>query len=382
MRYTNNTNSAITLNSDLAPRALEDHLNLSADQLDLSYSEKFQALHFVQAQIALKGSFQFYPSDYYDPVISFEEPVFQPPAVVTPNAPSRVKQSFLIGLGVCLSLIVIWQCLGREELRQTAPVAYNEPVKEVANFKDMFKKSSARLTTTLVQATEENTVLQNEKTNKPTTVSVDFANLRNTALAKFDLEKTGKALAVENLATLKLVEVPVSPVTKKNSPSTKKNITDTQPYLASATKAPSYANQTYSSSTPTNAVAAESVPRESIALMEQFTNLTERANQEQKLYFLKFGAPWCLPCQLMEESTFQDQNFLELLKRSYLYLNVNVDLFDGISLKQKYRVKSLPTIIVFDQHGRLLEKVEGSTSTTDLTEILEKHRQNKGLAKL
>ncbi|MEM1323484.1 MAG: thioredoxin family protein [Bacteroidota bacterium] len=114
-------------------------------------------------------------------------------------------------------------------------------------------------------------------------------------------------------------------------------------------------------------VAEEELVIESLELLKQ------SALAEGKLFFMIFGAKWCLPCKVMEKTTFQDTELKAYIAEHYLSLKVDVDDFDGYNLKQIYQVKALPTLLIFNSQGEVLERLEASMSATTLMEQLQKY---------
>lgn len=102
-------------------------------------------------------------------------------------------------------------------------------------------------------------------------------------------------------------------------------------------------------------------------------NIQETAKTEGKLYFYDFVASWCTPCKWMDETTYTDANLANYISANYVAAKVDIDDFDGFALKEKYKVQVLPTIIVFNQDGKVVGRYEESLSPTKLTEILKKH---------
>ncbi len=102
-------------------------------------------------------------------------------------------------------------------------------------------------------------------------------------------------------------------------------------------------------------------------------NIQETAKTEGKLYFYDFVASWCTPCKWMDETTYTDANLANYISANYVAAKVDIDDFDGFALKEKYKVQVLPTIIVFNQDGKVVGRYEESLSPTKMTEILKKH---------
>ena len=103
-----------------------------------------------------------------------------------------------------------------------------------------------------------------------------------------------------------------------------------------------------------------------------------KAKVEGKLYILDFYAKWCLPCKFMEENTYSDPRVLEYFKRSYIPVKVDIDDFDGYALKEQFNVSVLPTIMIFDANGVLIERYEETMPPSQFLEILEKFEHRKG----
>ncbi|NJN77310.1 MAG: hypothetical protein HC803_02445, partial [Saprospiraceae bacterium] len=72
---------------------------------------------------------------------------------------------------------------------------------------------------------------------------------------------------------------------------------------------------------------------------------------EGKLYFIDFYASYCLPCKLMDQTTFMDPDLGEYIKGNYVPLKLNIDAFDAYEVRTKHEVKVLPTVMIFSSGG-------------------------------
>ncbi len=107
-------------------------------------------------------------------------------------------------------------------------------------------------------------------------------------------------------------------------------------------------------------------PFESISL----TTAKEIAQAEGKYVFIDFYADWCVPCKWMDETTYADKKVVKTLKSGFVSVKVNIDDFDGYTLKEEYNIRVLPTVIVLDQKGRVIKRYEESMAPSKLTDIL------------
>lgn len=105
-------------------------------------------------------------------------------------------------------------------------------------------------------------------------------------------------------------------------------------------------------------------------------SVKKKAASEGKLYLVDFYAKWCIPCKIMEESTFQDEEVRRLINSDYLAIKINVDDFDGFALKQQFNVYALPTIILFNSQGEMVDRYDRSLSINEMRNILDMHNQD------
>jgi thiol-disulfide isomerase/thioredoxin len=96
-----------------------------------------------------------------------------------------------------------------------------------------------------------------------------------------------------------------------------------------------------------------------------------RAKAEGKLYFYDFVASWCTPCRWMDEATYTNEELADYINANYVACKVDIDDFDGFSLKDQYAVKVLPTVIIFNQAGKIVYRAEESLSASKMLEILK-----------
>jgi thioredoxin 1 len=81
---------------------------------------------------------------------------------------------------------------------------------------------------------------------------------------------------------------------------------------------------------------------------------------------VNFGAPWCGLCKVIEPTLIQ---FQDRWDEQIKLVNVNAD--DNLKLASTYRLKTLPTLILFT-NGRPANRLEGFHSREDLRANLDR----------
>ncbi len=105
------------------------------------------------------------------------------------------------------------------------------------------------------------------------------------------------------------------------------------------------------------------------------SEIREMAAQEGKLYFAHFSADWCMPCQWMEQNTFQDPKLAHFVNQNYLAARLDVDHSEGQWYQSQFKVETLPTILIFSSQGVLLNRIEASMEAEEFLEVLENHNR-------
>ena len=124
-----------------------------------------------------------------------------------------------------------------------------------------------------------------------------------------------------------------------------------------------------------NAISAErGGPASSIEFTsESFEVAKDRATKEGKLLFVDFYASWCTPCKWMESTTFADPEVGSVLNENYVSLKVDIDTQTGFALKEKFEISVLPTILIFNSQGELVERVQETLSRSKMLNLINFH---------
>ncbi len=113
-----------------------------------------------------------------------------------------------------------------------------------------------------------------------------------------------------------------------------------------------------------------------------FADLVAEAKAQDKMFFLQFGASWCGPCKKMKKYMKEDLEVKSYIENNYLHMMVDVEDFDGVSLKMLFEVNMLPTIIIFDSNGEIVRKYEEAFSAESFLEVLDYHNDRPTVEEL
>ena len=116
---------------------------------------------------------------------------------------------------------------------------------------------------------------------------------------------------------------------------------------------------------------------EGVSFLEFERGVYERARvkaaEEGKLLFIDFYAKWCTPCKWMDETTFIDPNVVKVLDEKYVSIKVDIDEMEGFELKSKFDIRYLPTMLIFNSEGKMVERIEETLSPSKMKNILDSH---------
>lgn len=86
--------------------------------------------------------------------------------------------------------------------------------------------------------------------------------------------------------------------------------------------------------------------------------------------FIRFHAEWCGPCKAMQpivDKVFKDDKYSSLK-----FKDIDVDE-DDEDLTTKFKIRGVPTIVIVDDNGEVVDKMVGSGTEKDLRNFLDKH---------
>jgi len=82
---------------------------------------------------------------------------------------------------------------------------------------------------------------------------------------------------------------------------------------------------------------------------------------------LRFTAEWCQPCKTLSV-------VLEDLSKEGIFVEKNLEVYDieaDEEITQKYRIRSVPTLILVEDDGKEIDRMVGLKSIEEIREFLE-----------
>jgi len=101
-------------------------------------------------------------------------------------------------------------------------------------------------------------------------------------------------------------------------------------------------------------------------LENQWDTAMRNAAAEHKYIFLDAYATWCGPCKLLRKTTFKDKDVAAFFNENFVNVSLDVEKGLGPELASKWKIHSLPTLIVFDAAGQPVLQSIGYVKPEDL----------------
>lgn len=121
-----------------------------------------------------------------------------------------------------------------------------------------------------------------------------------------------------------------------------------------------------------NAVLAEEESQGPGVHFVKTTKLSEaldKAAKEDKLVFVDIYTDWCLPCKLMDEDVFPDEQIAEILNENFINFKLDAEKNDGPILSELYQVQVYPTLLFLDTKGNIIVRKDGAAFHSELTNL-------------
>ena len=94
-----------------------------------------------------------------------------------------------------------------------------------------------------------------------------------------------------------------------------------------------------------------------------------QARQIKKPLFVYWGAKWCPPCNQLQATLFNRQDFIER-SRAFVPVYVDGDSPGAQKLGARFKVRGYPTMLLFDPQGTELTRLPGEVDAAQYTQVL------------
>ena len=100
-------------------------------------------------------------------------------------------------------------------------------------------------------------------------------------------------------------------------------------------------------------------------------DLNQISNQGKKI-LISFSAEWCAPCQVINESIFNDQEIAALINENFIPIKADIYSETGIIWNDLYNANKLPTTLFAEENGKEIERLNGVPNRNDFLNLLHK----------
>jgi len=118
---------------------------------------------------------------------------------------------------------------------------------------------------------------------------------------------------------------------------------------------------------PINSIASNSTAIEDVLL---------QAQEEDKHIFVRFSASWCLPCQMLNDQLANHPEIVKDINDIYLQLELDYDEPKHQEWFVRYGVHCLPTMMVIDDMGQIIDRMDGTGSIAGIESFLHKNSKH------
>ncbi len=108
---------------------------------------------------------------------------------------------------------------------------------------------------------------------------------------------------------------------------------------------------------------------------DKLMDVLEIAKASNKLVFVDFYTTWCLPCKLMDEDVFSDEEFAIYMNDNFINFKVNAEKGNGANLALLYQIAAYPTLLFLDEEGNILVQKIGAAYQTELRKMGEEAKR-------
>jgi len=98
-------------------------------------------------------------------------------------------------------------------------------------------------------------------------------------------------------------------------------------------------------------------PSSAVAWRTDLDGALAEARSSNKRVLVDFSASWCPPCVAMKHEVWPDADVARAIDAGYVPVMVDADRDNGLS--SRYRVESIPAVLMLDADGRVVKRNDG-----------------------
>ena len=115
-------------------------------------------------------------------------------------------------------------------------------------------------------------------------------------------------------------------------------------------------------------VSGAPAPAGSIAWRTDFQAALDEARKLNRPVLVDFSAEWCPPCQMMKHDVWPDAEVGKVATASFVPVMMDVDLNREVA--SRYGISSIPTVMILNPDGKVLQQESGMMSREELLTFL------------
>jgi uncharacterized protein YyaL (SSP411 family) len=96
------------------------------------------------------------------------------------------------------------------------------------------------------------------------------------------------------------------------------------------------------------------------------------AKDQNKLVFIDMYTTWCMPCQMIKNTTFKKKNIAAFFNDNFINLSVDAEKGNGPQIASAYNVEAYPTLLFVKPDGQVVLVSEGFLPAAHLMDLAQK----------
>lgn len=111
-------------------------------------------------------------------------------------------------------------------------------------------------------------------------------------------------------------------------------------------------------------------PSNDIKWANNITSIQELTKNSNKNTLLFFTGKWCSPCRVMKREVFADKEVEKIVNAQVTPVMIDIDNPNTKELVKYYEIESIPTTIIVDSQGDILDFAVGKIKKNKFLEML------------